>query len=114
MEEVAVSGNERGGTRLPVLHNRRIQSEVQVPSGRRGRDEERFGGRTEGRKRSRSREPTFLREVRKKKRIEELEKELKLLKECDKKKDKQHRQRRTWSHLGSCESSHRFPDHNLD
>jgi hypothetical protein len=97
MEEVVVSENERGGTRLPTFHHRRIRSEVQVPGGQRGREEERSGRRTEGRQRSHSREPSFLGEARKKRRVEELEKELRLLKESDK-KGEQHRRRRTRSH----------------
>ena len=60
-----------------------------------GREEECSRGRTEGRQRSRSKEPTFLGEVQNKRTIEELEEELKLLKEGDKKKDEKHRQRRT-------------------
>ncbi len=111
MKEVVVLENERGGTRLPTFHHRRIRSEVQVPGGWRGREEKHSGGKTEGRRRSRSRKPPFLGKVRKKRRIEELERELKLLKESDEKKDEQHRKRRTRSHLGSCESSHRFPIH---
>ena len=111
MEEVAVSENERGGTRLPTFHHRRIRSEVQVPGGQRRRGEERSGGKTEGMWHSHSREPPFLGEAKKKRRIEELKRELRLLKESDEKKNEQHRRRRTKSHLGSCESSHRFPNH---
>ena len=111
MKEVVVSENKRGGTRLPTFRHRRIRSEVQVLGGRRGQEEEYSGGKTEGRWCSRSRKPPFLGEVRKKRRIEELERELKLLKESDEKKDEQHRKRRTRSHSGSCESSHRFPSH---
>ena len=83
MEEVAVSENERGGTKLPTFHHRRIRSEVQVPGGQRRRGEERSGGRTEGMWHSHSREPPFLGEAKKKRRIEELERELRLLKESD-------------------------------
>uniref|UniRef100_A0A2N9GJX8 Reverse transcriptase domain-containing protein n=1 Tax=Fagus sylvatica TaxID=28930 RepID=A0A2N9GJX8_FAGSY len=85
MEEVVVSEIERGGTGLPTFHHRRIRFEVQVPSEKKGREEERSGRRTEGRRHSHSKEPSFLREARKKRRVEELEKELRLLKESDKK-----------------------------
>uniref|UniRef100_A0A2N9EA50 Uncharacterized protein n=1 Tax=Fagus sylvatica TaxID=28930 RepID=A0A2N9EA50_FAGSY len=33
MEEMALSGNEREGNRLPTFNQRRIQSEVRVPGG---------------------------------------------------------------------------------
>jgi hypothetical protein len=81
MEEVTVLENERDGTRLPTFHHRRIRSEVQVPGEQRGQEEQRSGRRTEGRRRSHSREPSFLEEARKKRRIEEFEWELRLLKE---------------------------------
>uniref|UniRef100_A0A2N9J2B4 Uncharacterized protein n=1 Tax=Fagus sylvatica TaxID=28930 RepID=A0A2N9J2B4_FAGSY len=87
MEEEAISVNNRGDNRLPTFNQRRIKSE-----------------------RSHSREPSFLGEARKKRRIEELEEELKLLKEGNEKKDEQqHRRRRSRSHSGSCGSSHRGP-----
>jgi hypothetical protein len=54
-----------------------------------------------------SKEPSFLGEARKKRRIEELEEELKLLKRGNERKDEQHQRRRTRSHSGLCESSHR-------
>uniref|UniRef100_A0A2N9FM04 Uncharacterized protein n=1 Tax=Fagus sylvatica TaxID=28930 RepID=A0A2N9FM04_FAGSY len=83
MEEMALSGNEQGGNRLPTFNQRRIQSEVRVPGGQEEREVQHSRGRTEGRQRSRSREPSFLGEARKKRRIEELEEELKLLKGGD-------------------------------
>ena len=83
---MVVSENERGGTRLPTFHHKRIQSKVRVPGGQRRRQEERSRGRTERRQHSLSREPFFLGEARKKRRVEELEEELKLLKKGDKKK----------------------------
>ena len=109
MEEVAISENERRSNRLPTFNRRRIQSEVRVPDGQREREVQHSRGRTEGRQRSHSREPSFLREARKKRKIEELEEELKLLKGGNKRKDEQHQRRRTKSHSGSCESSHRVP-----
>uniref|UniRef100_A0A2N9FYE8 Uncharacterized protein n=1 Tax=Fagus sylvatica TaxID=28930 RepID=A0A2N9FYE8_FAGSY len=75
------------GARLPTFNRRKIRSEVRVPRGQRGREEQRSYGRIEGRQHSPSKEPSFLGEVRKKRRIEELEEELKLLKEEDKEKD---------------------------
>uniref|UniRef100_A0A2N9HKT5 Uncharacterized protein n=1 Tax=Fagus sylvatica TaxID=28930 RepID=A0A2N9HKT5_FAGSY len=107
MEEVAISENERGGNRLPTFNHRRIQSEVRVPGGQREREVQHSCGRTEGRQRSHSKEPSFLGEARKKRRIEELEEELKLLKRGNERKDEQHQRRRTRSHSGLCESSHR-------
>uniref|UniRef100_A0A2N9I521 Uncharacterized protein n=1 Tax=Fagus sylvatica TaxID=28930 RepID=A0A2N9I521_FAGSY len=109
MEEIAVSGNERGGNRLPTFNHRRLQSEVRVPGGQEEREVQHSRGRTEGRQRSHSRELSFLGEARKKRRIEELEEELKLLKEENKNKDEQHRSRRSRSHSGSCGSPHRVP-----
>jgi hypothetical protein len=109
MEEIAVSGNERGGNRLPTFNHRRLQSEVRVPGGQEEREVQHSRGRTEGRQRSHSRELSFLGEARKKRRIEELEEELKLLKEENKNKDKQHRSRRSRSHSSSCGSPHRVP-----
>ena len=38
MEEMALSGNERGGNRLPTFNQRRIQSEVRVPGGQEERE----------------------------------------------------------------------------
>uniref|UniRef100_A0A2N9F8W7 Integrase catalytic domain-containing protein n=1 Tax=Fagus sylvatica TaxID=28930 RepID=A0A2N9F8W7_FAGSY len=109
MEEMVVSGNERGGNRLPTFNQRRLQSEVQVPGGWEEREVQRSRGRTEGRQRSHSREPSFLGEARKKRRIEELKEELKLLKEGDKNKDEQRRSRQSRSHSGSCGSPHPAP-----
>jgi hypothetical protein len=94
MEEMAISENERGGNRLPTFNRKKIQSEVRVPGGQRERKVQHSQGRTEGRQRSHSREPSFLGEARKKRRIEELEEELKLLKEGNENKDEQHRRRR--------------------
>uniref|UniRef100_A0A2N9IJH3 Retrotransposon gag domain-containing protein n=1 Tax=Fagus sylvatica TaxID=28930 RepID=A0A2N9IJH3_FAGSY len=109
MEEVAISENNQRGDRLPNFNRRKIQSEVRVPSGQRGREEQRSHGRTKGRQRSHSREPSFLGEVRKKRRIEELEDELRLLKGDDERKDDEQRRRQSMSHLGSCGGSHRVP-----
>ena len=106
---MAILENERGGNRLPIFNRKKIQSEVRVPGGQREREVQRSRGRTEGRQRSHSRKPSFLGEARKKRRIEELEEELKLLKEGNENKDEQHRRRRSRSHSGSCESSHRVP-----
>jgi hypothetical protein len=72
MEEVVVSENERGGTRLPTFRHRRIRSEVQVPSEQRGREEERSGNRTEGRRRSHSREPSSLERPRRREELRSL------------------------------------------
>uniref|UniRef100_A0A2N9FH02 Uncharacterized protein n=1 Tax=Fagus sylvatica TaxID=28930 RepID=A0A2N9FH02_FAGSY len=93
MEEMALSGNEREGNRLPTFNQRRIQSEVRVPGGQGEREAQHSRGRTEGRQRSRSREPSFLGEARKKRRIEELEEELKLLKGGDENRNEQRRSR---------------------
>ena len=90
MEEMAILENERGGNRLPIFNRKKIQSEVRVPGGQREREVQRSRGRTEGRQRSHSREPSFLGEARMKRRIEELEEELKLLKEGNENKDEQH------------------------
>ena len=109
MEEMAISENERGGNRLPTFNRKKIQSEVRVPGGQREREVQRSRGRTEGRQRSHSRESSFLGEARMKRRIEELEEELKLLKEGNENKDEQLQRRRSGSHSGSCESSHRVP-----
>jgi hypothetical protein len=103
MEEVTALENERGDTKLPTFRHRSIRFKVQVPGGERGREKEHSGSRTKGRRHSHSREPPFLGEARKKRRIEELEGELRLLKESDKRKGEQHRRRITKSHLGSCE-----------
>jgi hypothetical protein len=111
MEEVAISENNHGGARLPTFNRRKIQSEVRVPGGRRGREEQRSHGRIEGRQHSPSKEPSFLGEARKKRRIEELEEELRLLKEEDKEKGDQHQRRRSRSHSGSCGSPNRVPSH---
>jgi hypothetical protein len=108
---MAVSGNERGGNRLPTFNQRRLQSEVRVPGGQKEREVQHSRGRTEGRQRSHSREPSFLGEARKKRRIEELEEELKLLKEGDKNKDEQRKSRQRRSHSGSCGSPHPAPSH---
>ncbi len=86
MEEEAVSENNLGGTRLPTFNHRKIRSEVRAPGGQRGHEEQRSYGRIEGRQHSPSKEPSFLGEARKKRRIEELEEELRFLKEEDKKK----------------------------
>uniref|UniRef100_A0A2N9GWW3 RNase H type-1 domain-containing protein n=1 Tax=Fagus sylvatica TaxID=28930 RepID=A0A2N9GWW3_FAGSY len=110
-KEMALSGNERGDNRLPTFNQRRLQSEVRVPGGREEREVQRSRGRTEGRQRSHSREPSFLGEARKKRRIEELEEELKLLKEGDKNKDEQRRSRQSRSQSGSCGSPHPAPSH---
>uniref|UniRef100_A0A2N9FJY0 RNase H type-1 domain-containing protein n=1 Tax=Fagus sylvatica TaxID=28930 RepID=A0A2N9FJY0_FAGSY len=109
MEEMALSGNEREGNRLPTFNQRRIQSEVRVPGGQEEREVQHSRGRTEGRQRSRSREPSFLGEARKKRRIEELEEELKLLKGGDENRDEQRRSRQSRSYSGSCGSPHPVP-----
>uniref|UniRef100_A0A2N9IV79 Uncharacterized protein n=1 Tax=Fagus sylvatica TaxID=28930 RepID=A0A2N9IV79_FAGSY len=111
MEEVAISENNHGGARLPTFNRRKIQSEVRVPGGRRGREEQRSHGRIEGRQHSPSKEPSFLGEARKRRRIEELEEELRLLKEEDKEKGDQHQRRRSKSHSGSCGSPNHVPSH---
>jgi hypothetical protein len=109
MEEMALSGNEREGNRLPTFNQRRMQSEVRVPGGQEEREVQHSRGRTEGRQRSRSREPSFLGEARKKRRIEELEEELKLLKGGDENRDEQRRSRQSRSYSGSCGSPHPVP-----
>jgi hypothetical protein len=109
MEEMALSGNEREGNRLPTFNQRRIQSEVRVPGAQGEREAQHSRGRTEGRQRSRSREPSFLGEARKKRRIEELEEELKLLKGGDENRNEQRRSRQSRSYSGSCESPHPAP-----
>uniref|UniRef100_A0A2N9FTL5 Uncharacterized protein n=1 Tax=Fagus sylvatica TaxID=28930 RepID=A0A2N9FTL5_FAGSY len=48
MEEMAVSGNERGGNRLPIFNHRRLQSEVRVLGGQEECEVQRSRGRTEG------------------------------------------------------------------
>jgi hypothetical protein len=106
---MALSGNEREGNRLPTFNQRRIQSEVRVPGGQEEREVQHSRGRTEGRQRSRSREPSFLGEARKKRRIEELEEELKLLKGGDENRNEQRRSRQSRSYSGSCESPHPAP-----
>jgi hypothetical protein len=111
MEEVAVSESNHGGARLPTFNHRKIQSEVRVPGGRRGREEQLCYRRIEGRQHSPSKEPSFLGEARKKRRIEELEEELRLLKEEGKEKDDQHQRRRSRSHSGSCRSPKHAPSH---
>uniref|UniRef100_A0A2N9IRH8 Reverse transcriptase domain-containing protein n=1 Tax=Fagus sylvatica TaxID=28930 RepID=A0A2N9IRH8_FAGSY len=111
MEEVAISENNHGSARLPTFNRRKIRSEVRVPGGQRGREEQRSYGRIEGRQHSPSKEPSFLGEARKKRRIEELEEELRLLKEEDKEKDDQHQRRRSRSHSGSCGSPNHVPSH---
>uniref|UniRef100_A0A2N9H312 Uncharacterized protein n=1 Tax=Fagus sylvatica TaxID=28930 RepID=A0A2N9H312_FAGSY len=111
MEEEAVSENNPRGARLPTFNHRRIRSEVQVPGGQRGREERRSYGRIEGRHHSPSKEPSFLGEARKKRRIEELEEELKFLKEGDKKKGGQRQRRRSRSRSGSCGSPKHTPSH---
>ena len=93
MEEVAASENNHGNARLPTFNQRKIRSEVRVPGGQRGRAEQHSHGRIEGRQHSPSKEPSFLGEAKKKRRIEELEEELRLLKEEGKKKGDQ-RQRK--------------------
>uniref|UniRef100_A0A2N9G3J4 Uncharacterized protein n=1 Tax=Fagus sylvatica TaxID=28930 RepID=A0A2N9G3J4_FAGSY len=97
MEEVVISKANQGDNILPTFNQRRIQSEVRVPGGQWELEGQHSHGRTEGRQRSRSREPSFLGEARKKRRIEELEEELKLLKEGNKEKDEKsdHKHRRT-------------------
>jgi hypothetical protein len=109
--EVAISENNHGGARLPTFNRRKIQSEVRVLGGQRGCEEQRSYGRIEGRQHSPSKEPSFLGEARKRRRIEELEEELRLLKEEDKEKDDQHQRRRSRSHLGSCGSPNHVPSH---
>uniref|UniRef100_A0A2N9HPE1 Uncharacterized protein n=1 Tax=Fagus sylvatica TaxID=28930 RepID=A0A2N9HPE1_FAGSY len=111
MEEEAVSENNPGGARLPTFNHRRIRSEVRAPRGQRGREERRSYGRIEGRHHSPSREPSFLGEARKKRRIEELEEELKLLKEGDKVKGGQRQRKRFRSRSGSCGSPKRTPSY---
>ena len=108
---MVVSGNERGGNRLPTFNQRRLQSKVLVPGGREEREVQRSRGRTEGRQRSHSREPSFLGEARKKRRIEELEEELNLLKEGGQNKDEQRRSRQNRSESGSCGSPHPASSH---
>uniref|UniRef100_A0A2N9HIA5 Uncharacterized protein n=1 Tax=Fagus sylvatica TaxID=28930 RepID=A0A2N9HIA5_FAGSY len=99
------------GARLPTFNRRKIQSEVRVPGGRRGREEQRSHGRIEGRQHSPSKEPSFLGEARKRRRIEKLEEELRLLEEEDKEKGDQHQRRRSRSHSGSCGSPNHVPSH---
>uniref|UniRef100_A0A2N9GFR7 Uncharacterized protein n=1 Tax=Fagus sylvatica TaxID=28930 RepID=A0A2N9GFR7_FAGSY len=111
MEEEAVLENNLGGTRLPTFNHRKIRSEVRAPGGQRGREEQHSYGRIEGRQHSPSKEPSFLGEARKKRRIEELEEELRFLKEEDKKKGGQRQRRRSRSHSGSCGSSKHAPSH---
>uniref|UniRef100_A0A2N9FQ06 Uncharacterized protein n=1 Tax=Fagus sylvatica TaxID=28930 RepID=A0A2N9FQ06_FAGSY len=111
MEEEAVSENNPGDARLPTFNHRRIRSEVRAPRGQRGREERRSYGRIEGRHHSPSKEPSFLGEARKKRRIEELEEELRFLKEEDKEKGDQRQRKRSRSHLGSCGSSKHAPSH---
>uniref|UniRef100_A0A2N9HBP5 Integrase catalytic domain-containing protein n=1 Tax=Fagus sylvatica TaxID=28930 RepID=A0A2N9HBP5_FAGSY len=111
MEEEAVSENNPRGARLPTFNHRRIRSEVRAPGGQRGREEQRSYGRIEGRHHSPSKEPSFLGEARKKRRIEELEEELKFLKEGDKKKGGQRQRRRSRSRSGSCGSPKHAPSH---
>jgi hypothetical protein len=108
---MALSGNERGDNRLPTFNQRRLQSEVRVPGGQEEREVQHSRGRTEGRQRSHSREPSFLGEARKKRRIEELEEELKLLKGGDENRDEQRRSRQSRSYSGSCGSPHPAPSH---
>ena len=107
---MALSGNERGGNRLPTSNQRRIQSEVRVPGGQEEREMQHSRGRTEGRRRSHSREPSFLGEARKKRRIQELEEELKLLKGGGEDRDEQRRSRQSRSYSGSCGSPHPSPE----
>ncbi len=104
MEEMALSGNERGGNRLPTFNQRRLQSEVRVPGGQEEREIQHPRGRTEGKQRSHSREPSFLGEARKKRRIEELEEELKLLKGGDENRGEQRGGKQSRSYSGSCGS----------
>uniref|UniRef100_A0A2N9IY34 Uncharacterized protein n=1 Tax=Fagus sylvatica TaxID=28930 RepID=A0A2N9IY34_FAGSY len=111
MEEMALSGNERGDNRLPTFNQRRLQSEVRVPGGQEEREIQHSRGRTEGRQRSHSREPSFLGKARKKRRIEELEEELKLLKGGDENRDEQRRNRQSRSYSDSCGSPHPTPSH---
>uniref|UniRef100_A0A2N9F868 RNase H type-1 domain-containing protein n=1 Tax=Fagus sylvatica TaxID=28930 RepID=A0A2N9F868_FAGSY len=111
MEEEAVSENNPGGARLPTFNHRRIRSEVRAPGGQRGREERRSYGRIEGRHHSPSKEPSFLGEARKKRRIEELEEELRFLKEEGEEKGGQRQRRRSKSRSGSCGSPKRTPSH---
>uniref|UniRef100_A0A2N9FB44 Integrase catalytic domain-containing protein n=1 Tax=Fagus sylvatica TaxID=28930 RepID=A0A2N9FB44_FAGSY len=111
MEEEAVSENNLGGARLPTFNHRRVRSEVRAPGGQRGREEQRSYGRIEGRHHSPSKEPSFLGEARKKRRIEELEEELRLLREEDKEKGDQRWRKRSRSHSGSCGSPKRTLSH---
>uniref|UniRef100_A0A2N9EQ48 Uncharacterized protein n=1 Tax=Fagus sylvatica TaxID=28930 RepID=A0A2N9EQ48_FAGSY len=111
MEEMALSGNERGDNRLPTFNQRRLQSEVWVPGGQEEREIQHSRGRTEGRQRSHSREPSFLGKARKKRRIEEIEEELKLLKGGDENRDEQRRSRQSRSYSDSCGSPHPAPSH---
>uniref|UniRef100_A0A2N9EQY4 RNA-directed DNA polymerase n=1 Tax=Fagus sylvatica TaxID=28930 RepID=A0A2N9EQY4_FAGSY len=108
MEEEAVSENNLGGARLPTFNHRRIRSEVRAPGGQRGREEQRSYGRIEGRHHSPSKEPSFLGEARKKRRIEELEEELRFLKEEDKEKGDQRRRKRSRSYSAEIEQA-KFP-----
>ena len=68
---------------MPTFNHKRIRFEVRATGGQRGREEQRSYGRIEGRHHSPSKEPSFLGEARKKRRIEELEEELRFLKEGD-------------------------------
>uniref|UniRef100_A0A2N9EM81 Uncharacterized protein n=1 Tax=Fagus sylvatica TaxID=28930 RepID=A0A2N9EM81_FAGSY len=111
MEEEAVSENNPGGARLPTFNHRRIRSEVRAPGGQRGREEQRSYGRIEGRHHSPFKEPSFLGEARKKRRIEELEEELKFLKKGDKERGGQRQRKRSRSHSGSCGSPKHTPSH---
>ena len=109
MEEEAISKNNLGGARLPTFNHRRVRSEVRAPGGQRGREEQRSYGRIEGRHHSPSKESSFLGEARKKRRIEELEEELRFLKEEDKEKGDQCWRKRSSSHSGSCGSPKHTP-----
>ena len=94
-----------------TFNHRRIRSEVQAPGGQRGSEERRSYGRIEGRHHSPSKEPSFLGEAKKKRRIEELEEELRFLKEGGEEKGGQRQRRRSKSRSGSCESPKRTPSH---
>ena len=108
---MAISKNNHRGARLPTFNRRKIQSKVWVPGRRRGREKQHSHGRIEGRQHSPSKESSFLGEVRKRRRIEELEEELRLLKEEDKEKGDQYQRRRSKSHSGSCGSPNHVPSH---
>jgi hypothetical protein len=84
---------------------------VRAPGGQRGCEERRSYGRIEGRRHSPSKEPSFLGEARKKRRIEELEEELRFLKKENEDKGDQRRRKRSRSRSGSCGSPKHTPSH---